>query len=321
MNYAINSQAAMDSKSPFALNSGDVYLRWRDRRLENYPASTDSLLVEIKNAFKPSDTEITELSRVCSHYNMAVYATREESNDSRAVVNSIGDALGLRHLDPNLLADVDGITSLTVVEGKSGRGYIPYSSRRLLWHTDGYYNLPRQRIRAMLLHCVRPAVQGGENALMDPEIAYILLREADPAYVQALMQPDAMTIPPNMETGKETRETRTGPVFSIDLATGDLHMRYTARTRSIEWKDDEITRQAVGFLEQILGSASDYRLPLRLAAGQGLVCNNVLHNRTAFEDSQCKTEQRLVYRARYYDRIANTHWQRTMERESGICCI
>lgn len=151
---------------------------------------------------------------------------------------------------------------------------------------------------------------------MDPEIAYILMRDANPAYVEALMQPDAMTIPPNMETGEETREARTGPVFSIEPATGDLHMRYTARTRSIEWKDDEMTRQAAGFLEQMLSSGSDYLFHNRLAAGQGLVCNNVLHNRTAFKDSEVRAEQRLVYRARYYDRIADSHWQRTMEQEN-----
>ena len=37
------------------------------------------------------------------------------------------------------------------------------------------------------------------------------------------------------------RAAQTGPVFSIDPASGDLHMRYTARTRSIEWKQDATT--------------------------------------------------------------------------------
>jgi hypothetical protein len=34
----------------------------------------------------------------------------------------------------------------------------------------------------------------------------------------------------------------------------------------------------------------------------GLVCNNVLHDRSGFRDGA--TRKRLVYRARYYDRIA-----------------
>lgn len=302
--------------SPFALINDAIYARWREQKLENYPLSIDALTVEIGDARKPSVTEIAELSRLCSHYNMAVYATREGDNEDRSIPRNIGTALGLTHLDPNMLADDDGITSLTVVEGKSGRGYIPYSNRRLLWHTDGYYNLPTRQIRAMLLHCVRPAAQGGDNSYLDPEIAYILMRDANPAYVEALMQPDAMTIPPNTESGEETREIRIGPVFSIDPATGDLHMRYTARTRSIEWKDDEMTSAAVAFLDRLLKTDSGYRLHSRLTAGQGLVCNNVLHNRIAFKESEDKTEQRLVYRARYYDRIANTHWQRVMEQEN-----
>jgi hypothetical protein len=35
----------------------------------------------------------------------------------------------------------------------------------------------------------------------------------------------------------------------------------------------------------------------------GLVCNNVLHDRAAFSDSD--TQKRLLYRARYYDRIVD----------------
>ncbi len=43
-----------------------------------------------------------------------------------------------------------------------------------------------------------------------------------------------------------------------------------------------------------------------LAAGEGLLCNNVLHNRTEFADDVDKGMTRLIYRARYYDRIRGT---------------
>ncbi len=83
-------------------------------------------------------------------------------------------------LDRNWLADDDGISSVTV-PGEGGRGdYIPYTNRPIRWHTDGYYNPPERRIRAMVLHCVAPAASGGENALLDHEIAYLLLRDAIP---------------------------------------------------------------------------------------------------------------------------------------------
>jgi hypothetical protein len=58
----------------------------------------------------------------------------------------------------------------------------------------------------------------------------------------------------------------------------------------------------VAFLEQLLGSNSPHVFRLQLAPGMGLVCNNVLHDRTGFDDDP--TRPRLLYRARYLDRVA-----------------
>lgn len=291
--------------SPFDLRNEDAYQRWRSGKLAAYPTEALSLVVELGDPREPTAPELDAIRARCRAANMAIYASGVGSGTDKDVPRSLGAALGLTHIDSNLLADEDSITSLRYVEGKSGRGYIPYSNRRLLWHTDGYYNTPERQIRAFVLHCVSPAAEGGENALLDHEIAYLLMRDADPTYIEALMQPDAMTIPANTEEGTETRPAQTGPVFSIDEA-GNLHMRYTARTRSIEWKDDPAVRAAVKFLEDLLASESPYVLRHRLSAGQGLVCNNVLHNRTAFTDAVDKGQSRLIYRARYYDRIAGT---------------
>jgi len=275
----------------------DTFERWRERKLARYPRRAEDLIVEVRDPHRLSDSEVAELQRVCGAANMAVYASPLADVADKDLPLRLGAQLGLTRLHANLLADEDGISSLEVAPEKSARGYIPYSNRRLLWHTDGYYNAPEQRIRAFILHCVRPAAAGGENRLLDPEIAYMLLRDADPQYVAALSAPDAMTIPANTEDGA-ARPAQTGPVFSSD--GGAVHMRYTARTRSIEWRQDEATRAAVEFLKQILETDSPYVFKLRLAGGQGLVCNNVLHDRSAFTDG---TPGRLVYRARYLDRI------------------
>jgi alpha-ketoglutarate-dependent taurine dioxygenase len=77
-------------------------------------------------------------------------------------------------------------------------------------------------------------------------------------------------------------------------------MRYTARTRSIVWKDDALTRAAVKALAEILAD-SEYILSARLRPGMGLICNNVLHTRSGFTDSP--EHRRLLYRGRYYDRL------------------
>ena len=154
----------------------------------------------------------------------------------------------------------------------------------------------------MVLHCVRNASHGGENQLMDHEMAYLLLRDEDPQHIRALMQPDAMTIPERVDEKDGVRPAQSGPVFSLD-AHGNLHMRYTARTRSIAWKQDAATKAAVAALENLLASDTQHIFKGRLEPGMGLLCNNVLHDRSAFNDNPTHFP-RMLYRARYLDRIA-----------------
>jgi alpha-ketoglutarate-dependent taurine dioxygenase len=293
--HAAGSPAA----NPFSLEQEAAYQRWRERKLAAYPRRAQDLIVEVRDPRELTDREAEKLRQVCAAANMAVYSSRLAGLADKDLARRVGARLGLARLQANPFADEDGVSSLEAAVEKSARGYIPYSNRRLLWHTDGYYNPPAQRIRAFILHCVRPAAAGGENRLLDHEIAYLLLRDADPEHVRALSAPDALTIPANEDEGMP-RPAQSGPVFSGD--TGALHMRYTARTRSIEWRADEATRAAVQCLNEILESAAPYVFTLRLAAGQGLVCNNVLHDRSAFTDAP--GAGRLVYRARYLDRIA-----------------
>ena len=278
-------------------NELQAYPRWREEKLARTPRRAEDLVVEVRDPRALSDSEAAQIRRVCAAANMAVYSSPLAGVEDKDIVRRVGARLGLSRLQANPLADEDGITSLEVAAEKSGRGYIPYSNRRLLWHTDGYYNPPASRIRAFLLHCVRPAAEGGENRLLDPEIAYILLRDADPRTVAALSAPDAMTVPANEEDPATQRGAQAGPVFSFE--DGVLHMRYTARTRSIVWRAD--AQEAVARLREILDSDSPYVFRLKLSGGQGLVCNNVLHDRSEFADAP--GAGRLVYRARYSDRI------------------
>ena len=242
---------------------------------------------------------------------MAIYRSGDAGRDAiriRPMLRMLGAALGLRHVEDHRSAEADGIVAIEIASEGGRAGYIPYTNRTISWHTDGYYNFhgASNCVQAMLLHCVRPAMQGGANSLLDHEIVYLLLRDENPEYIKALMRPDAMTIPANTESGSETRGAQSGPVFAVDELTGALHMRYTARTRSIEWRQDRATREAVAFLEALLSGDSPYVFRHRLSAGQGLLCNNVLHNRSAFEDGAAADQKRLIYRARYYDRIAGT---------------
>ena len=305
MNTVIQLPAPVPSQaSPYYIDNKRGYSAWRDKKLDGYPTTAGSLVVNLGDPLNLEQAETASILGLCRKTNMCIYKTNLAGVENKNIPRSLGNTFGLKRLDPNMLADDDGITSLTVVEGKSIRGYIPYSNRRLLWHTDGYYNSADRQIRAIILHCVNPAPDGGMNSLLDHEIAYLLLRDKNPDYVAALMAPDAMTIPANEETTEEQRLAVTGPVFSVDSVDGSLHMRYTARTRSIIWKDDDTTRKAVAYLTDIMENGHDYVFDYTLGAGEGVICNNVLHKRTAFENDGASS--RLLYRARYYDRIRDT---------------
>jgi alpha-ketoglutarate-dependent taurine dioxygenase len=286
-----------------------AYRAWRERKLSAHPRRVDELLVEIADPAALSAREHAALLDRLKRVNLAVYACRRPGAVTKNDLRSLGAQMGLHTLDANMCADEDSISSIEVRgEGLKG-GYIPYSDRPINWHTDGYYNTGEHQIRAMILHCARPAAEGGVNALLDHEMAYIQLRDEDPALVEALMHPGAMAIPPN-EMARETEESEvrgeiTGPVFSVHVQTGSLHLRYTARTRSIRWRDDEATHRAVAALTRILNDESNpWMFRHRLEPGQGLLCNNVLHTRSGFRDDP--VSPRLLYRARYYERIAGT---------------
>lgn len=284
---------------PFDLNDDSSYRRWRDAKLAAAPRSAEELIVEVGDPRALTPAEHKALAERICRCNMAIYASPVLDEDSD-LLRKLGQQFGLNRLDANWLAGEDGVSSIRVFDDGTRKHYIPYTDKPIKWHTDGYYNPPERTIRAMVLHCVRSAAQGGDNRLMDHEMAYLLLRDENPQHIRALMQPDAMTIPERVDETDGMRGAQSGPVFSLDEA-GNLHMRYTARTRSIEWKQDDATRAAVAAIERLLASDMPHIFTACLEPGMGLLCNNVLHDRSAFTDDE--SHPRLLYRARYLDRI------------------
>jgi len=287
--------------SPFDLGDSAAYSAWRDAKLQAAPRSLDALIVEIGDPRQITEAEHGAILDRCRRANMAIYVGTTGDDPDKSIPAQLGARFGLHRLDHNRGADEDAITSLQVQQDARHAGYIPYSNRPIAWHTDGYYNDLDHQIHGLLLHCVRPAAQGGENALLDPEIAYILIRDQDPDLIRALMHPECMTIPANQDEGAQ-RPDRPGPVFSV-RADARLHMRYTDRTRSIRWRDDPLTGAAVALLKSLLREPSPWHFQGRLESGWGLISNNVLHTRTGFTDGAAP---RLLYRARYYDRITGS---------------
>lgn len=291
--------AAPDAAAgPFDLAQDAAYQRWRAAKLARRPHRLEDLVVPVGDAGALTAQERHRLLAVIADAGCAIYRTQLRRDDP-ALPRRLGAQLGLHRLDANWLAGEDGVSRITVRDASDGHGgFIPYTDRAIGWHTDGYYHPQQRRIRGMVLHTVRPARSGGENRLLDPELAYIALRDRAPRLVRALMQPDAMAIPARTDEDGTARAEQAGPVFSLD-EDGCLHMRYTARTRSIRWRDDAATREAVAALQDLL-AGSPWTWRVRMEAGMGLVGRNVLHDRSAFVDDPA--QPRLVLRARFLDR-------------------
>ncbi len=299
------STRARTGGGPFDLDDEASYRAWRDAKLERYPARAEDLVVEIRDPARLGASERAAIAERCGRANAALYVFTRAAPDQRrlrADLIAFGAAFGLTAIEDHRSAEADGVVSIEVVREGGRLGYIPYSNRPIAWHTDGYYNYhgPDRCVGAMLLHCARDAEEGGVNRLLDPEIAYLRLRDLDPGHIEALMNPAAMSIPANVEASGAVRRENVGPVFFVHPATGALGMRYTARKRNISWRDDEPTRRAVAALEAIL-ETDPLALRVRMRPGQGLICNNVLHDRTGFVSSA--TAGRLLYRIRYHSRI------------------
>ena len=291
---------------PTNLKDSDVYARWREEKLSGYPTHIEDISGDGGIPKQLTHHEIEALTQICRKANMAIYVAPQNLGEEKSIPIDLGASLGLNRIDSPLTTKEDGVSEITVASKGEKSPYIPYTDRALGWHTDGCYNDADHLINGFILHCVRGAAEGGINHLLDPEIAYMLLRDEDPELIDGLMRPNALTIPANLENGQVVRPEQSGPAISINPKTNGLHMRYTARKSFVVWLDDPRVKAALEFLERTLNSDSKFVFRVKLEPGSGLVGNNVLHNRTEFKDHLSPEDKRLIYRVYYLDRIANT---------------
>lgn len=287
---------------PYDLNDARAYAAWREQKLDTAPRRIEDIVVTLDDPRQLKTAERASLVDLNQRCNMAIYVSKTGTDPDKEIPRRLGQQLGMTTLDGHWLTDNDGISPISVT-GAEQRGerkeFIPYTDKPIRWHTDGYYNTPERTIRGLLLHCVQSGATGGTNQLLDHEIAYLLLRDENPDYIRALSASDAMTIPPRTDDQGVARDAQSGPVFSVN-DDGTLHMRYTARSVSIAWNAAAVAARTT--LERILATPTPWTFHGRLESGMGLVCNNVLHDRSSFTETPEK--RRLLYRARYYERIA-----------------
>ncbi len=289
------------------LQDQKAFRHWVDEKKAAYERrASDAFqsLIEIDNDGHIPGPQMSEMRRQVQDYGFALYRMSGSIVDHLSAMRSIGAQVGLQALDKTLCAPEDRVTRLKVTESGRSNIYIPYTSKAIGWHTDGYYNPMHQRVLAFVLHCESPSASGGENELLDPEMVYIHLRQNNPEFIEAFSRPGVMCIPENIENGVLVRPQTCSAVFMNEAGDGQapqLAMRFSNRKRNIIWAQDNLTREALACLTEFLQSDSPYRICHRLKSGEGLICNNILHTRTAFHDGP--EQRRVYYRARYYNRI------------------
>ena len=276
------------------------YSIWRENSLQAWQNCTPLAAIKLKNPYQPSAHELRQLADQCQATNFAIYQLESEHNN-RATIHHLARQFGMARFEHDESNETISELRNNPTQGDLSSAYIPYTDNKLNWHTDGYYNRFEQHIRSFLLHCHQPALSGGENMILNHELIYIALHDEDPQLTQALMQNDVLTIPANVQDDIEIRPAQTGPVFYRDPRSQRLQMRYTARTRSIVWKQNALIEHAVQRIQVLLKQQNVIRYTLQ--AGQGLICNNILHGRSAFTDGNIPDQQRLLYRVRSYDRL------------------
>jgi len=278
------------------------YETWRDEKLANYRSKPQSLFVEINDPFRLSNAEKKAISNNCISNNLSLIKINSNS-DIRKAISSINAQLGLVDLDQHLCAENDGLVVIEDTNTSDKASYVPYSNKALKWHTDGYYNQMDALVGAFSLYCIQSATEGGENHWIDPEMLYIHFRELNPSIISALSQPKTLTIPERREDNQIVREVSIGPVFFIDEISQKPKMRFTQRKKNIIWLESVEIADALCELNNFLSGVSEMHHQYKLAAGEGIVCNNVIHNRSAFIDSV--QQKRKLLRGRYKNSVTD----------------
>ncbi len=303
--------AAQKKAVHFFDRSESEYRYWRDTKLRSAESSISVMEVEIANPLEVSRAELKKIQQIIDTRNWFVYRLNSKSADNTADTATISRQLralcrqlGLSRSITNPAASEKNVSQICSTANGIGSRYIPYSCKALRWHTDGYYNDIHNQVRSFVLHCQAAATSGGSNSILDHEMAYIQLREQNPDLSDAFCRPNSFTIPADDEIDlPKQRPEFSGAVFSIDSLTNRLYARYTQRERNIIWNQHSDMPAALSAMNSILSDRNPMVVNLTLEPGQGLICNNVLHNRSAFSDANASLPKRLLLRVRFQDRI------------------
>tara|TARA_B100001057_G_scaffold355537_1_gene357557 strand:- start:185 stop:1015 length:831 start_codon:yes stop_codon:yes gene_type:complete len=267
------------------------FMIWAAEKEANVPSSINDLTLVIEDINHIKSDEISKIKSLMKRYNCCLYKSKTKLKSKEDLIN-FTQCLGMKTYDVNNI-DNNAVCSITRNKVNDGKGYIPYTDKALNWHTDGYYD--EKPIYSWLLHCVVPAIEGGESHLLDHEIVirqYVLKHDD----IELLERKNAFTIPGNIDAG---RLDTTSYICSDDNRYKKLHMKFSMRKENISLNDD--VKSAIIKMKKIIeDDCKKYYLTYKLSKNEGIISNNILHGRNSYKDDD---NMREIFRIRSYERI------------------
>ena len=272
-------------------SKSNEFKQWALEKEDNIPLNIDDLIVKIHDINHATLAEISNIKDIIKRFNCCVYQSKVGLNAQADLMN-FAQSIGMETYDTNNIHN-SPISLIMSLETENALNYIPYTNKKLNWHTDGYYD--EKPIFSWLLHCEEPAYSGGENYLLDHELA---IREYIIKYdnLESLSSLDAFTIPGNTHANRG--ETK-GYICNNDNEYKKFHMKFSMREKNM--KLNEQSKTAIMRMKKIIKEdCKKYCLTYKLSKNEGIVSNNILHGRNSFEDGKA---MRKLYRIRSYERI------------------
>ena len=272
-------------------SKSNEFKQWALEKEDNIPLNIDDLIVKIHDINHATLAEISNIKDIIKRFNCCVYQSKVGLNAQADLMN-FAQSIGMETYDTNNIHN-SPISLIMSLETENALNYIPYTNKKLNWHTDGYYD--EKPIFSWLLHCEEPAYSGGENYLLDHELA---IREYIIKYdnLESLSSLDAFTIPGNTHANRG--ETK-GYICDNDNEYKKFHMKFSMREKNM--KLNEQSKTAIMRMKKIIKEdCKKYCLTYKLSKNEGIVSNNILHGRNSFEDGKA---MRKLYRIRSYERI------------------
>jgi hypothetical protein len=272
-------------------SKSNEFKQWALEKEDNIPLNIDDLIVKIHDINHATLAEISNIKDIIKRFNCCIYQSKVALNAQADLMN-FAQSIGMETYDTNNIHN-SPISLIMSLETKNTLNYIPYTNKKLNWHTDGYYD--EKPIFSWLLHCEEPAYYGGENYLLDHELA---IREYIIKYdnLDSLSSLDAFTIPGNAHANRG--ETK-GYVCDSDNKYKKFHMNFSMREKNM--KLNEQSKTAIMRMKKIIKEdCKKYCLTYKLSKNEGIISNNILHGRNSFEDGKA---MRKLYRIRSYERI------------------